>query len=424
MPSFYHFKDSIAVGNIELIVRVNDILGNSHEYYPLIDIGEISFGNDKDSDIIYYPSNFDVEVAIPSDLYPQDNYWWSKAVNGLSLYDNEVQLLINGELRWCGYVYKKSVKANKISKSIRFNCIDQSQSFKEFVPSSNPLSYNLNNLYRVSDIIKDIFSSPVFNSTPYIEEIDYHGTIEARYNSSVYNFLNFFATGSYYYSSSNNYESMIDLAKNILLNYNLIGYFGMDRKFHLVPRVYEGQDVVTIYKSDLLKDPEFEMSYAIEGLQAKLWTGAGSQSDGSNFSTVHYGNLQNINDKEKVEKIQIDQPGGNFPTAPNNISAFSGVFVYHNNSYVNIATDGNFRKKLVNGSYSSWGALWVIPVVSTWDYIRFNRPKYRIEVDGVWDKWNFGNYYKFDGNETIYRLILAKYDLYKKRSSLTLKKAN
>lgn len=422
MPSYYHFKDTIAVGNVEVIVTVDDILGNLHEYYPLLDIGEISLGNDKDSDIIYYPSNFDLEVAITH----SDLYYWSKAAYGISQFGNQVELLIDDVLKWRGYVYKKSIRANKIAKTLKFNCIDQSQSFKESIPSSNPLSYNLDNYYKVVDILNSIFTSTAFNSSPFITQTNYHGTIQARYGSpeAIYNFNDFYANAGFYFGADSNYENMMDLVKNILLNYNLIGYFGLDRVLHLIPRVYEGQTAYTILKTDLLKDPEFEMSYGMEGMQAKLWTGSYPKTDGGHFSTVNYGSIININDKEKVERIQIDQPGGVYPEAPDNSIAFSGVAVNYNGSLVFVDTNGNFRNKNIFGNYNNWDALWKIPVTTTWGYVLANRPQYKVEVSGIWDKWNFDKYYKFVGSSEVYRLVKTKYNLYKKRSTLTLKKAN
>lgn len=422
MPSVYHFKDTLAVGNVEIIVSADDILGTIHENYPLLDIGEISFGNDKDSDLIYYPSNFDIEVAINN----SDSYYWSKAANGLSQFGNEVELQIDGQVKWRGYVYRKSVRANKTAKTIKFTCIDQSQRFKEFLPSTNPLNYNLSNFYKVIDIINNIFTSSAFNSSPLITQTSYHGTIQARYGSpeSIFNFNDFYASAGFYFSSDSNYESMIELVKNILINYNLIAYLGMDRILHLVPRIYEGQNAYTIQKLDLLKDPEFEMSFAMEGLQGKLWTGAYPKTNSGNFSAVNYGSIINVGDKEKVEKIQIDQPGGSYPIAPNSSTAFSGVAVNYNGSLVFIDTNGNFRNRNTMGIYNPWDALWKIPVVSTWSYVSTNRPQYKVEVNGVWDKWNFDKYYKFIGSSEVYRLIKVKYNLYKKRSTLTLKKAN
>lgn len=346
---FLKFKDPLAPGNVELSLESRHTLYNGTEYFKLVDLGEITVGDDKESDFIYYPSNFTTQVHING-----DPTFWQRIIDELSSGTIYTELKIGTQIIHRGFIYSKSIIGNRLDKTIRFTCNDNSTQLKSFSPSSNPFNYDLNDSvgYFMKDLILDLVSNQNLYEYPFINDVVYLGSLQVRNtisgNEVIFNFNQLGARASFYYSSNSNYKNLSELFKSIMINYNCIGYFGLDRKLYLVPRLYEGQATTEISKFDLLKDPEYQLTTReIEGIRGYLWTGSHPKNNMNNYSVVNYGtiNSENENDPTRVEKLYIDQPFGVYPPAPNNSTGFSGLLGYYNNQFYQLDIGNNARNK-------------------------------------------------------------------------------
>jgi len=424
------FRDDLAAGVTELKLETRDTLYNGTEYFKLLEggIGDITVGNDSTSDFIYYPSNLTVRVHING-----DPSFWQRIIDELSTSLVYSELTVNNQIIHRGFLDNKSVIGNVLERTIRFTILDQSTTLKQYSPGSNPFQYDLDSGYFMTDLLLDLVANSNLYEYPFMNEVKYLGSIQTKdiinSNEVIFNFSELGARARFYYNNQNNYKNLAELFKSIMINYNCIGYYGLDRKLYLVPRLYEGQTPYIISKFDLLKDPEYQLTIReIEGIKARLWTGAYPKTDMNNYSTVIYGtvNSSNESDKTRVEELFIDQPFGVFPPAPNNTTGFSGLLGFYNGQFYNLSIGNNARSKDLYGNYYPWQNLWNLVVTKVWDYfsVRRKRRTLTLELDGLWDKWNFDKYYKIPELIQVFRPIKIKYNLYKKRTEMILRQVN
>ncbi len=409
-----NLKRNLAVGAISFLLKFFYSEQEGTEEHVLLDFDTFNVGNDDISDIIYYPGNFKLKLKVNGDTNK-----WIAIYRDLLNVTCVVDVFDGNKHIWSGYVDKDDVNGNSFTKTLEFTTLDQMKRLENYKPSENPFNYNLNNFGKVIDIIKDILTSDNFFQFPYISEVVYLGKMEARYDNGgnwIYKpFEDFYTEYNYYYNSNVGYENVLQLLKQILLNYNCIGVIGFDKKFYMIPRVAENPDVITITREMLNSYPEWERVYRMRGLKAKLGTGTVG---------VYHEELRGDTESEskrKVENITIEQPGGNWRIEGSGISGYSGVYL--NIGGVLAATklhDKSFRTKDKNGNYTEWKSLWSIPVDTTWDLIKFDRQKVKVKITGNYNTVPIWKCYKLEGIDMVFRAAKGSYDFKKKEVTLVL----
>jgi len=420
-----HFIDYVAAGKIELTITNNDSSLSGDSYYHLISIGDISVGNDKESEYIYMPSGFDVRGKVVDDNI-------KTIINALSLGTNYSELKLNGAICHRGFVNNNSVSGNPLTKEIKFRCEDHTIKLKELTPSANPYGFSLTGTQKVKTTLYYLLTEPSIFPHPFILDVNYHGTVQVKHNIGgsdvIFDFDLFYILNNDFFGTDNNYQTVAELFKSLIINYNCIGYVELDRILHLVPRTYEGQGFTNINTDDLLSEVTYSVNLKeIEGMLLMLWSGGTPKANDNSWGRYQYGNVNADNEKDntKVEKIYLTQPCGEF-MVNNYPESFSGLYVYQGANQYEIQIDWNCRKKDINGNYTDWDYLWKIIGEETWNYLSSNplRETYTLKLKGLSEKWNFHTYYKTIFSDRIFRIVKAKYNFYKNQTEVILKQVD
>lgn len=379
----------------------------------LLSFGEITIGEDDDSDLVLFPASFDIRFRINDE---GDQERWYNTLTDFYFQTIQVEFFFTPTGQYGNYIYrggidKKTLKGNKDLKTIQFKTVGEIVNLNSVDPRTNPFNYaNLSDKRKIKDIITDIVTH---NSI--ITSVSGTSNLEVKVDeiSSIKTFEDFGAALETYFNNNCYFDNCLDLLKNILLNYNMIGYAGLDRVFRLIPRMYESNSIYQITKNDLMDYIEFDFIEAIQGAEIKLYTGTVPQSNESNWSTKTKGDIT----ADKVERFRLIQPGGYYTST----EGWSGVFVYHSGQWYFTDPDGQFRIKKFDNTYTDWDYLWKYPVDSVWDMVKLNRLKAKVTVGGLFTKWHFGNFYKLPGIDKIFRCSKIGYDFIKDKTKLYLR---
>lgn len=377
----------------------------------LISFGNISIGEDEDSDLILFPASFDIKFRVNDDGDP--NRWYNTLTD---FYFQNIQVNFywnpSGDYIYRGGIDKKTLKGNKDLKTIQFKTVGEIVNLKAIDPRTNPFSYpDIYAVRKIKDIITDIVTHESI-----ITSVTGTSNLQARVELDypiIKDFDNMGAILSWYFAAGCYYTNCLDLLKNILLNYNMLGYAGLDRQFRLVPRLNESNNVCQIQITDLMDYIEYEFIEGIKGVIAKLYTGNIPQSSESNWVEKIKGDVNS----DKVEELRLVQPGGWYST----FAGVSGVALLIDGEWYAVEPDGHFRVKRANNTYTDWDYLWKYPIDAVWEMVKNDRVKTKITVKGLFDKWHFGNFYKLPNVDTVFRAAKIEYDFIKDKTKLYLR---
>jgi len=243
--SLLRIEEKIPIGYLRIDIQLipRDL---SYIIYPiLIDIGKIKLGSDEDSDLIYFPGEVNIKIYFKEhikDVIEAFQYIQERITNNWC----SAYIYINNNLIWQGYVDRDSDKL-KLSddKIMELTILDQTIRIKDLDPKTNPFGYtDLNEKRKILDIIKDFFINQIFMDDNYINQIECYSTFEGRILINFTNYItilfnDFRADLNFYFSNNYIYNTLMELFKSILINYNLIAYIGFERKLYLLPRFVE-----------------------------------------------------------------------------------------------------------------------------------------------------------------------------------------
>jgi len=407
-----------ALGLIEMYLEFSSESSFSGtKYYKITDFDEITIGSDEDSDILMTPGEVKASFHMPETLA-----FILSVLADFESIETTLRIYVGGEWIWSGYVEKSKSRISTAKKILTIQGYDHTKNMLEQDPTTNPMGYTLTDYKKITDIVSEPFTTDTIVKYPIINNVVSKSTLQARIGTTYFSFTDFYSNLAFYYNSNSNYSNMASMLKQIMLNYNLIGYLGLDRNLYLFPRFaeYPGSDIYTITRDEWADFPEYEIISARTGMQVKLWAGGYPKTDDSKYGTKTYGTYSE--DDDDCESLIIDQPCGYIDSLGEGASQ---LFVYNSGTLTGIdpSSPGNIRRMLWSGSYSDWGYLWVYVASDTWEYIKVPRAKCTVKLKGSYNKWKPKLYYMFNGDTTVWRAQCFKYNLIDNITELYLRKA-
>ena len=360
-------------GHLEISLYVEYGTGTIYCYQA--EISPVSCGNDDDSDLAMMLNKVDVRLHIPEN----DTEFLNIAE---SIYQNPTLLLIelDGDTIFYGYVENMSLNVNTLQKVIKFGAFDAAQILKDIDPTTNPLSYSLPELISLEQLITDA----LFTTNTKITFGGIYTTVEGKVevDSVLYEgilFENFFVFNTLYYDTDCFYTSLLTMLKDLLLNYNLVGYVNLYREFKAVPRSHSAIPVTAIQKQDIREMSDYSFIEPIDAMSAKLWTGVTPQTTPANWVDIAYGDP----DSENIENLRFAQPGGQWPVSPGGInSVWLKVPDLGTIEPIDASVE-SFRLKRLDDTYTDYKYLYALVYESAYETISLTRKKIKVVLSGI-----------------------------------------
>lgn len=405
---FINLQASLPLGKGYFQIQFEDSdYYESPQTHTLLDFGKISVGNDEDSDLILFPSNFDIKFRVDGDTEK-----WFNILKDMYNQYVEVDFVIDNEVIFEGVVDKYTLKANKDLKTISFKVFDKILNLKEYYPEENPVGYPViyDTIINIKQAIIDILS--LVHSSASVEVNSY---IEGRltYDDVEYieGFNEFGTWLTSWYEYNTIFANMLEVLKCIMVNFNMIGYMTFDRTLKLIPRMHEANPVYNINVKQIMEFIQFEHIQAIDGIKAEVWNGDDPQNDPQNWFPKTVGNTEG----KLVENLRL--------THHSDAGAYGGSNVYFpvDGNWRQIASGQNFRIKKFDNTYTDWDYLWKYPVNTVFEMVNKKRYKIKVVVPGNYKQWTFDYFYKIPGIDMVFRPSKIDYDFIKNKCTLYLR---
>jgi len=347
------------------------------EEHALVDFDGFSIGTKEPKEIYSFPGEFNLKFKVLG-----DNQKWFNVLNELKKITCTVQVHDpKGYQIFSGYVYNgnDAVRGDKKNQTITVKVVDQSYRYKTVDPRTNPYGYNLNAPILITELIADILDHNVH--FPFVEEVVSTCTYEAEATfsggSAVVPFSGFGIYPYRYFNPNSPYENVLAVLKQLLKCFGCYGYVGIDRKYHIVPRLYSGQ-TAKLLRQRLMGDKfEPEIIPKLRGIQVYVSDGSISplQYEETSRGAVEKNADGSLKYPEEVEVLRIEQAVGTLPGG----GAASNLFLWNGSEWAT-AIFNRVRRKNPDGSYTAYTALWKITADDAWEIVKNDRLLFKIEA--------------------------------------------
>lgn len=414
-------------------IVINIVDGTSDAYTAkLAKIGTFSIGDDNDSDLIYFPSNFNPTI-IP---LPYTITTYNTVLEKLMNYDSSAKIKRGGVDYYVGTVYDR-MYGNPIEKTIKLKIIDQVRDLKGIAPKDNPLGLGLgSNVVGVMNLVKQILNHG--EQTPYIADVTsnspiqvesslqkyvggpyYIGTIDGNYlNEPLYPSYRYpiAVYESFYFSATNNpYSNMVDVVKSILAGFGCVGVYLPMGEFAMVSRFHNPSGQILTLNVNDYELIEEETIPKMVGMKSKVFTGGAGSYQEKDAGIVD----ENLINKERYEELRIDHAGGTLPVS----GSFVGVGVIIPAALVPAANDTFFMARQNRSRFTdsgTWLATWEVVHGKSWSLINVPRRKLKVKVHGT--DLSFKDYYVAPHySARAFRAVKMDYDYGANKTAMTLK---
>ncbi|MCR4330052.1 MAG: hypothetical protein NUV65_05930 [Candidatus Roizmanbacteria bacterium] len=226
----------------------------------------------------------------------------------------------------------------------------------------------------------------------------------------------------------NYYLTAGDVFKSVLNNFASYGVIGLNRKFYLVPRFYNGQELKRL-DNDNTYEENNSMTFMknFKGMRAIVAVNDGLETDyiELTYGSVEYG-AGDDDDKLKypaeVETIYIPAPLNfaieHLQTYPPRMPVHPSLFVWDELGVRHDLEYDSAAYKLESGAYSAEKSLieWATSLI--WNTIKIVRKKLIVKATGT--DYSFSDFFQYFDDAGVYRPLKITYDFVEQETELIL----
>lgn len=376
---------------IELVI--NDSTTYSYPF-SLVDVGEITFGNEDLNSIILFPSTFEFSFYTP--YYTTLNLdqggvfmtIYQKLVTFSSLiklYESIIPYTVNNLImEWAvdsaeikGDFQKKTLTVKGVDIFGKLKSLSHITDFPNVPTGSNNVSSILAMIMYYLSKTSSTFTSENQIINTYVDH-QARGTDDSNVNH-IKSFISFGTYNSYFFGdnaisklSSNALESL----QNLLKNFHCLGFLGYyingTGRFYIIPRTSNAAQTTYIIENTKVTDDSYEPSShpKKDGLKTTLWEIESTPE--LDLGTIIYDKNGNIQNSDSIEYFSVTIDCVDFISP---LADIYGLKIWVNSQWVNVDI-GYIR----HGNTGSWGGMTYLTRNDIWAQIQYTRLIFKLTL--------------------------------------------